>query len=113
MRIFRKERQPRANTRALASFAGRLVEVVLTIIDLVVEGAPETDDVARGSQQQERAARTGQRLCAHSISRSPAGAVLATVGNFLFRRPYRFQRNLILILTLKVTRSLITKAYGS
>ena len=77
MRIFRKERQPRANTRALASFAGRLVEVVLTIIDLVVEGAPETDDAARGSQQQERAARTGQRLGAHSIS-APAGAVLAT-----------------------------------
>lgn len=77
MRIFRKQRQPRANTRALASFAGRLVEVVLTIIDLVVEGAPETDDAARGSQQQERAARTGQRLCAHSIS-APAGAVLAT-----------------------------------
>ena len=70
MRIFRKERQPRANTRALASFAGRLVEVVLTIIDLVVEGAPETDDAARGSQQQERAARTGQRLGAHSISRA-------------------------------------------
>ena len=68
MRIFRKERQPRANTRALASFAGRLVEVVLTIIDLVVEGAPETDDAARGSQQQERAARTGQRLGAHSIA---------------------------------------------
>ena len=77
MRIFRKERQPRANTRALASFAGRLVEVVLTIIDLVVEGAPETDDAARGSQQQERAARTGQRFGAHSIS-APAGAVLAT-----------------------------------
>ena len=77
MRIFRKQRQPRANTRALASFAGRLVEVVLTIIDLVVEGAPETDDAARGSQQQERAARTGQRLGAHSIS-APAGAVLAT-----------------------------------
>ena len=77
MRIFRKQRQPRANTRALASFAGRLVEVVLTIIDLVVEGAPETDDAARGSQQQERAARTGQRFGAHSIS-APAGAVLAT-----------------------------------
>ena len=79
MRIFRKQRQPRANTRALASFAGRLVEVVLTIIDLVVEGAPETDDAARGSQQQERAARTGQRIGgAHLISRGPEGAVLAT-----------------------------------